>query len=287
MDNGKVLERLAIDTIRPLDCLPRYFYYIHALASREYPYVSEGRYRPGEAHCIFHYTLRGHGECWCASHRERVGPGQGFLSVINDPDSGYRYPGDTDEEWEFLVFCFDQANTLEVTEELIRHYGLVYALPHQNPALQELADEERWRREGLLTGFEGGRLYYGLLNELIRTAALDDPQPIHPIITQARQLVRQQLAGNPSVDQIAAQVGVSREHLSRVFHQYTRKGLKAYIDEERIRLVCRYLNETNQSVEELGQLLSFSSASNFIRFFKSHLGMTPQEYRKLGIPPAV
>lgn len=285
MEDGKVLFTTPIDTANPIDCLPRYFHFVHALGSPVHPYSAEGKYRSAEVYCVFHYTLRGHGECWQGGRRERVSPGQGFLMRINDPTSGYRFPGDMDEEWEFIVFCFYGGNCMDIVREMNRRYGLVYPVSYRSPAIQELADEERWKQEIPLSGFESGRLFYELYDELIRSAARKDPQQVDPVVRQVRHLVRRHLMENPSVDQIAAEAGFSREHLSRVFRRQTGKRLKEYMDEQRILLCCRMLKDSGHPVGELARQLSFSSPANFTRFFREHMHMTPLEFREKGTIP--
>lgn len=127
MQNGNILCSIPIITERPVLFLPRLFHYIHTIADNP-TYFSEGRLRAAEFHCIFHYTLRGVGECRSNNKTQTVHAGQGFIQVINDPNSGYYYPKNSKEEWEFVCFCFDSGNSLQIINELINRYGSVFTI---------------------------------------------------------------------------------------------------------------------------------------------------------------
>ncbi len=48
----------------------------------------------------------------------------------------------------------------------------------------------------------------------------------------------------------------------------------------RIRLAKRALTDTDQPISDIGRRLGFSDAANFTRFFRSHAGRTPSDFRK-------
>ena len=143
MGDGRVIATARIVTEQPLPYLPRLDYYLRTVAEDE-DYFSEGRLRPSEAHAIFHYTLRGRGECSVGARTYPVTAGQGFLQVVNDPACGYRYPHGGTEDWAFCCFCFSGGNTLPLVNDMIKAYGPVFTIDAGSHTLRRLADEERW-----------------------------------------------------------------------------------------------------------------------------------------------
>ncbi len=284
MGDGNVLCSLHLDTKKPLAFLPRFFAYVHTIADSP-SYFSEGRLRLAENHCVFHYTLRGQGVCWKGQQRQTTSPGQGFLAIINDPESGYCYPAGQTGEWEFVCFCFEGGNAMEMARELIGAYGQVYTIPPDAPIIRELRNEETWRRGLPLSPFESSRYFYELYGELVRSASLPESLQYHPLVQDAKNVLRKQLLENPSIDQLAQQLGLSREHLSRLFHNDTGKKLKDYIREERVVAACRMLKETNLTIQEIAEAMNCSSPANFIRFFRQTMKMTPAAFRRKGNMP--
>lgn len=84
-----------------------------------------------------------------------------------------------------------------------------------------------------------------------------------------------------SVDQLAAQISLSKYHFSRIFKQQTGYAPHEYLLNLRIQKAKEYLCNTRNSVEEIAELCGFSSPSNFIRAFHKQSGFTPASYRKL------
>lgn len=291
MGDGRVIATVRIVTEQPLPYLPRLEHYLRTVAEDE-DYFSEGRLRPSEAHAIFHYTLRGRGECTVGARTYPVTAGQGFLQVVNDPACGYRYPHGGTEDWAFCCFCFSGGNTLPLVSDMIKTYGPVFSPDGRSPVLRRLADEERWLACPTIGRMESAELFYSLifmlasLGERARDRAADEQLRLcRTLVEQAMHLIEERLADDPSVEELAAGLGVTREHLSRRFHQYTGRSLKRYLSEQRALLACRLLKETDLSVQEIAARLSFSSPTNFIRFFKDILQVTPAVFRESGQIP--
>jgi len=53
-----------------------------------------------------------------------------------------------------------------------------------------------------------------------------------------------------------------------------------YVLGKRINKAKEFLSKSSVTVEQLAQILGFSSPSHFIRRFKKLEGLTPSEYRK-------
>lgn len=228
MQNGNILCSIPIITERPVPFLPRLFHYIHTIADNP-TYYSEGRLRAAEFHCIFHYTLRGTGECRANNKLQTVNPGQGFIQVINDPNSGYYYPEKSNEEWEFVCFCFDSGNSLQIINELVSRYGSVFTVSKDLPIMKELLNEAKWKNNSLLSSFDSSRYFYELYLALINSVSHSFDIASHQIINDIKNFVELNICKNPTIDEISESVGITREHLSRIFHTYTGKKLKTYI----------------------------------------------------------
>ena len=288
MGDGKVLYRKIFRIKSPVPALPRYFGFIHAKANSP-SYYSKGVLRGAENHCIFHYTLNGRGSCYNEFGRYETMPGQGFLSIIHDPNSGYAYPDDGTEEWEFICFCFDSGNSIELFRELIREYGAVFTIDNQNPVLAEmmaLAYDEDSRPHA---PFDNSRLFYQLYGELVKSASGEQKSKnnteFHPHVKATLSIVREEIEHDPSADQIAIRLGLSREYLSRLFKSETGRKLKDYIREERIIKACKLLKNSDLSISEIAESMSFSSCSNFVRYFHAAMKITPAVFRRSGTMP--
>jgi AraC-like DNA-binding protein len=91
--------------------------------------------------------------------------------------------------------------------------------------------------------------------------------------------VRENYQKRLTVEEIANEVGFSKEYLSTKFHQITGITLPTYINQQKITEAKQLLHFTTMSLSEISEYLSFSSQSYFQTIFKKISGDTPMEYR--------
>ncbi|MCS3455638.1 AraC-like DNA-binding protein [Aeromonas sp. BIGb0405] len=81
------------------------------------------------------------------------------------------------------------------------------------------------------------------------------------------------------MDHICAVMGMSRWTINiRLGQEET--NLSLLLKKVRINKSCRWLAETNLSVQDISERLRFSSLSVFSRFFSTHMGSSPLHYRR-------
>ena len=87
-----------------------------------------------------------------------------------------------------------------------------------------------------------------------------------------------------TVDEIAHRVGVSEDHLIRVFRQAFGLPAATYYVRLRIAVACRLLSDTDQKMDDVARRVGYSGAANLSRAFKEVMGIRPSEYRRSPIP---
>ncbi len=83
---------------------------------------------------------------------------------------------------------------------------------------------------------------------------------------------------NLTVSQLAKYTYTSREHLSRVFKEYTLESVHSYLTNLRMQH-CRNALALGDSVLDACNDSGFSNYSSFLKSFRSLYGVTPTEYR--------
>lgn len=87
---------------------------------------------------------------------------------------------------------------------------------------------------------------------------------------------------NLSLEQIAEQAGFSKYHFSRLFKELTGTTCHNYLINRRILFAQTLLMDSSVSITEVAMRSGFNSLATFNRIFKTQMGCTPSEYRKLG-----
>jgi CheY-like chemotaxis protein/AraC-like DNA-binding protein len=82
-----------------------------------------------------------------------------------------------------------------------------------------------------------------------------------------------------TVDDIARRVGVSEDHLIRIFRQAFGLPAATYYVRMRIAVACRLLSDTDEKMDDVARRVGYSGAANFSRAFNEVMGIRPSEYR--------
>ena len=84
-----------------------------------------------------------------------------------------------------------------------------------------------------------------------------------------------------SCEEIASYCFLSVKQLNRIFINGTGVPLLEYIHREKVLQMQRLLSKSDMSLSEIASALGFSSQYYCSRFFHSHVGVSPNEYRKM------
>lgn len=98
-------------------------------------------------------------------------------------------------------------------------------------------------------------------------------------ISHCKDYIFTHMHGKITVQEIASAIGLETNYLSTLFKKNEKKTLKAYITEEKVKLVKNLLTFSSYSYIEIATYLGFSSQSHMGMEFKKYTGMTPGEYR--------
>lgn len=102
---------------------------------------------------------------------------------------------------------------------------------------------------------------------------------VEGVIKQVKRYVRQHLGEELSRGQIAANVGMSPDYVSRLFRQETGIQLSEYITEVRMEEARQLLGTTALPVGEVAYKVGFLNVAYFSRVFRIRNGETPAHYR--------
>lgn len=91
--------------------------------------------------------------------------------------------------------------------------------------------------------------------------------------------IRQNYAGLYGVEELSAQLGVSKSHLVRVFSAEMGVGPGQYLTGVRLDAAKALLARRDYPLEVVATLCGFSGANYLCKVFKKHTGQTPAAFR--------
>jgi AraC family transcriptional regulator len=120
-----------------------------------------------------------------------------------------------------------------------------------------------------------------LLAEMSRNATALAGHSCPRWLKQARDFLHAYFTESVSVEAVATAVGVHPSHLMRGFRQYFRCTVGDYVRRLRVEHACQLLSTSDAPPSQIALAVGFADQSHFSRTFKSCLGVTPTEFRKV------
>ncbi|NOU67598.1 helix-turn-helix domain-containing protein [Paenibacillus sp. LMG 31461] len=82
------------------------------------------------------------------------------------------------------------------------------------------------------------------------------------------------------LEMMSADLHLSPFHLSHLFTECTGTSISDYVTARRLQQAVKLLTSTDQAVARIGEAIGVTNCSYFCKMFKSHIGITPHQYRK-------
>lgn len=102
------------------------------------------------------------------------------------------------------------------------------------------------------------------------------------IASQFQYLVNEMFLANTKVEEYAAILHITPNHLSQTIKDITGKTAKSIISERRLNEAKYLLRYTTNHISEIAHHLSFLEPTHFVKFFKKGASQTPSAYRNYG-----
>lgn len=174
-------------------------------------------------------------------------------------------------DWSPLAITFKhkEPNDLSLYHEIFG-YNVLFGCPEESflvePSFLEVA-------------FEGtDSTLSGILETHATQLLLLLPEQTDFVRTVQRRLQKQLPGGNPSIEMLAENLGLSVRSLQRRLEDQG-QTFQTVLDDIRVRLADVYLEEASTSISEVAFLLGYSGASAFARAFKRWRLVSPTEWR--------
>ncbi len=123
------------------------------------------------------------------------------------------------------------------------------------------------------------RLSTARLHESESLTISPDPR-VWQAIRRALRFCEANLSRPPRIAQVAAAVGYSPDHLSRLFSRYLGSPFSVYVDTMRMTAAKSLLENRDLSIRRVAQSVGYTHASNFSHAFARATGFSPRAYRR-------
>lgn len=267
--------RLAWQVRRPLAGFPRPR--VAALCEVGPGYHLVGRRRAEGDVAVLQVTLAGSGLFVDRHGERRVPSGWGFLCRVADVEVRYLHPGADAPPWRFAFFSFHGA--LDAVAAIIARDGPVFPLPPAHPVVQRILGWRSHAGERIVPTGEGAAIVTQVLSDLVDCPLTDQRAPARLVLAAERVLAIRSAEAACTTSALAAELGTSREYLSRAFASERGHGVREAIARARVRQACRLLRQSRQPVRDIARQVGFASAARLAIVFRRQIGITPLRWR--------
>ncbi|MDF2922694.1 MAG: hypothetical protein K0R57_1608 [Paenibacillaceae bacterium] len=99
------------------------------------------------------------------------------------------------------------------------------------------------------------------------------------VVKQVQEFVEQQISNDVSLQAIANHIHLHPVYLSKVYKLETGENLSDYLFKFRMEKAAYMLTHSQDKIYEIAKRLGYQNTSYFIKVFRMHYGIPPQEYR--------
>lgn len=251
----------------------------HEIRRSRSDYFFDSRQRSDVPHVVLQWTLSGTGWYERGGRAALLTRGMAFLDAIPGPFR-YGYPPDGREPYELVFVSMRGRAAWRWHKRLVSNFGYVlslgpgHAVEEQMRALVALREQEALGDRYLVSA----RLYQLVMT--LFSALSQSRAATAPLVAQALQCIERRAPdAGFNVEELARELGCSREHLARAFQSGMRVTPLEYLTEHRLRLVMRELREGRDKLDRVAERCGFSGANYLCRVFRRRHGITPARAR--------
>ena len=110
-----------------------------------------------------------------------------------------------------------------------------------------------------------------------RTEGCEEPSSY--LIKKALQMMSARFTEDLHLNQIADELFVTSNYLSRLFRQETGKSFSDYLSQLRIEKACELLGSSTLKIYQIGESVGYPNPRYFSEWFQKQKGMSPGDYR--------
>ncbi len=233
-------------------------------------------------HYIFHFVLDGYGYLKHNGITKKLGPNEVFLIR---PGEVTHYWADETNPWQYVWIGFSglKASTY------VKYAG--YGENHLTGTFENCLLIKSYIRQMI------NCRTYTPANDLKRNAALMEilallidasnekpdyslASPKQEYIDKARTLIELNYSETISINALAANIGIDRSYLTRIFKEVLSITPQEYIKQFRLHKAALLLQDPVVKVSAIAHAVGYHDYVTFSRLFKQYKGVTPTQYRR-------
>lgn len=184
--------------------------------------------------------------------------------------------------WNFIYVTFRGSE--DMVSSMISRLGYIYRMGIDSPLIERLMQfNSHVGTYYDISASDGSVFVATLLSDLCKThSSRLDSSPQGVILKKAFQYIHGNMDKPITVMGLACELGITPQHLIRVFREELETSPALFINESKINRACEMLSNSTMSVNSIGQAIGMPGPSHFARTFRRMKGISPRDFRNKG-----
>lgn len=221
------------------------------------------------------------GEGFAAIGREEYHPVRGNV-LIFPKHMPHIYCVPEGGRWEFYWMHVSGANCSALLNHIIDEAGCslkVSCMDDLVQCVEKLIESEyRYYEREVFAAQMLSQILFTIIGDI--SAPRRESRKSRRLVMQAVEAIEESYNSPLKLEEIAAGLYVSAEHLIRVFREETGMTPRQYMCRLRMRRACAYLERGELSIGDVAAAVGYRSESAFIARFHDTYGLTPRTFRQ-------
>ncbi|AUS96822.1 AraC family transcriptional regulator [Clostridium thermosuccinogenes] len=234
-------------------------------------------------HYLIHYIHSGKGIFQVDDKTYHLKKGNGFLIC---PDIITYYEADLQDPWHYSWIGFhglEAERYLKLSNLSMDNPIFMYdkddSVDSIFKQMHSTINQEKCREIKLLG------LLWLFLSHLVEISPLDYPENEYEdrqkiYVRKAIEFIESNYSHHINISAMSRYIGLDRSYLNSVFKMQTKKTLKQYLIEFRIKKACELMYNDTLSIGDISRSVGYEDPLLFSKIFKKIKGQSPREYRK-------
>ncbi len=197
----------------------------------------------------------------------------------------HQYYHTSDLAWDFHWVHFTGHSVPEYLRRMDGHGAVPFQIQDRTQfdhLFQSLF--ETMRQQSKDADMDCACLMNGLLTEMVRSGRSSILEPLNLShqndVDLAIKYIEAHYAQKISAGDILSPAHLSPWYFTRLFREYTGRSPYEYLIQHRLNMALQDLLQTNLKITTIADNNGFGDATQFIRRFRRHYGVTPEQFRR-------
>ena len=228
---------------------------------------------------LFQYTLSGSGTVEIDGALHHLDKGKAFFLALPGTEKYYFDEKKNEAPWHFIYIMLSGDAAAKYYNFINKKFGKILTLSENAPCISALTEIFSLAQRDLITdSFTGERLAFDFICRLCSSCFT--PETDHSkLVFETIRIIKHEFSSLEGIAEISERLGVTQNHLSRLFSSETKMTPMAFLTKTRLQKAINLLSLSHISIEEVAKECGFSCGNYFCKVFFKHMGTSPLKYR--------